>query len=111
MVGLEIESTFAFQSGKWLGDVAPHLLTANLMFGLADAKRRATIREALESSIPKHLHYQKGWPTCMPSYDEARLLATVRKEMGEIMKLPVKFTTAQEVTARYAQLMAQRLAA
>jgi 3'-phosphoadenosine 5'-phosphosulfate sulfotransferase (PAPS reductase)/FAD synthetase len=71
MVDLEISSTFAFQDSGWLGDLAPSLLTPAQRTGLAEAKRRARERTRIEAEIPGHLLYTKGWPTCMPTRDEA----------------------------------------
>ena len=48
MVDLEIESTFSFQGGGWLADVAPHLLTDAQRQGLVLAKAAAKRREAAQ---------------------------------------------------------------
>lgn len=108
MVDLEIESGFAFQGGKWLADVAPDLLTADQRIGITDAKEGAAARSALEAEIPKHLLYTEGWPTVMPTDEEAAMLARVRTSVGAILGIPVKYATAAEVTARYAELMAAK---
>src|SRR6266536_1478104 len=57
LVELEITSTFSFQEGRWLGDIAPHLLSEDALRRLREAKRRATLREKAEAHIPKHLLY------------------------------------------------------
>lgn len=105
MVDLEIESTFGFQSDRWLGDVAPHLLTEEQRFGLAHAKVAAEIRERIESQIPEHLLYEEGWPKVMPTPGEAEMLAGVRAEVATVVGLAVSCTTADAVLARYAELM------
>ena len=110
MVDLEITSTFAFQGAKWLGDVAPELLTETQRAALEFTKVRAAKRVELEARLPKHLHYTAGWPTVMPTADEAELVAEVRREVGALLRLDVKCTTAPEVLARYAELMAARAA-
>jgi len=70
-VRLEALSTFAFQGDRWLGDLAPDLLPADLRAAHADAKRRAALRIAAEARIPAHLLYAKGgWPTKMPTLDK-----------------------------------------
>lgn len=75
---LEIESTFPFQQDKWLFDVAPYLLTP-FQHSVRDLTReRKERREGWEAQIPKHLLYTRGWPTCMPTMEEAALLARVR---------------------------------
>lgn len=110
MVALEVESTFAFQSQGWLGDIAPHLLTSDLRDGLAQAKERAAIREAAEARIPEHLLYTKGWPTCIPTLDEASLLASVRRDVAEAVGLTVEHTRPLAILERYEELMEAKLA-
>lgn len=110
MVRLEIASTFALQGAKWLGDVAPHLLSPEEREGLDDAKRRASLRVAAEARLPKHLLYTSGWPTCVPSEEEAQLIAEVRQEVASILGITVGFTTAGDVIARYQELIAVRQA-
>lgn len=103
---LEIVSTFSFQDGLWLSDIAPEVLTQDQRNRLAVAKLRAERREFLESKIPDHLLYVKGWPTVMPTRFEAELLASIRKQVGEVMDFPlIKYTSADSVLARYAELM------
>lgn len=105
LVDIEILSTFAFQSGKWLGDVAPHLLNERQQRGLVEAKRRAEIREAAEARIGKHLLYTKGWPTIMPTREEARMLAEVRKTVADVVGIAVRYIDPDSILERYAQLM------
>lgn len=105
MVDLEIESTFAFQGARWLGDVAPNLLTDEQRDGLRLAKERAAMRQTIEERVPDHLLYAKGWPTVMPTQAEAELLAEVRREVAAVLGLEVACTTAEAVLARYAALM------
>lgn len=107
MVQLEIVSGFSFQSARWLGDVRPDLLSAEQQAGLALAKQRAYQRELIESRIPAHLLYAKGWPTVMPTVPEAKLLAHVRSTVGALMGIPVLYTTAGDIRQRYAELMAK----
>lgn len=107
MVDLEIASTFAFQGSRWLGDVAPHLLTDATRAALEATKERAARRAVIEARIPKHLLYTKGWPTVMPTLKEAQMLCEVRCEISRLLGVPVKFTRPEAVIARYAGLMAQ----
>lgn len=108
MVELEVTSTYAFQGGKWLGDVAPHLLSADLIDRLQKAKVAAQLRQEAESRIPKHLLYVKGWPTAMPTLEEAQLLADIRNRVASLVGLDIQFTTASAVLERYAQLIAEK---
>lgn len=105
LVDIEILSTFAFQSGKWLGDVAPALLSQAQQRGLVEAKRRAEIREAAEARIGRHLLYTKGWPTVMPTREEARMLAEVRRVVAATVGIVVRYTDPDSILERYAELM------
>ncbi len=106
MVELEIVSTFSFQSGRWLGDVAPHLLSSEMLARLKEAKQKVEARERAEARIPRHLHYVKGWPTVMPTRAEAALLSEVRRSMAEIMHLTIEYSEPKTILDRYAELMA-----
>ena len=105
LVDIEILSTFAFQSGKWLGDLAPALLSQRQQRGLAEAKHRARLREAAEAQIGKHLLYTKGWPTVMPTREEACLLAEVRRIVAGVVGITVHYTDPDAILNRYAHLM------
>lgn len=108
LVDIEILSTFSFQGGKWLGDVAPALLSQSQQRGLVEAKRRAEIREAAEARIGKHLLYTKGWPTVMPTWEEARMLAEVRKTVAATVGIPIGYSDPDRILECYAQLMAKK---
>jgi 3'-phosphoadenosine 5'-phosphosulfate sulfotransferase (PAPS reductase)/FAD synthetase len=105
LVELEIESTFSFQGQKWLCDVAPHLLDDRTRCLAANVRERAARREAAERRIPKHLLYEKGWPTCMPSPAEAGLLADVRSEVAAAVAVPINYRNSGEILQRYASLI------
>ncbi len=107
IVRLEARSTFGFQSNRWLADIAPHLLDAALLAQVAEAKRRAVLREQAEAQLPRHLWYTNGWPTVLPSLDEARYIATVRHEVSAIMEIAVEYTEASAIQERYRALMAE----
>lgn len=110
MVDLEIRSTFAFQGARWLGDVAPHLLPNETKQALDMTKDRAAQRVAAESRLPKHLLYTAGWPTAVPSLEEAELLAEVRLSVAASIGREVDFTEAGAIISRYEGLMQQRSA-
>lgn len=103
---LEIDSTFGFQGSHWLADIAPQNLDAGMLAELAASKARAARRIAIEKRIPKHLLYTKGWPHVMPTRAEAEDLAAVRREVGDLLGIRVRYTDADAVLGRYAQLMA-----
>lgn len=105
LVRLESESTFAFQATRWLFDVAPHLLSAEQRDSAREAKQRGALREAAEARIPGALLYTKGWPTRIPTIDEAELLAEVRQTVARIVGLSIDFTDAHAIRSRYAELL------
>lgn len=103
MVDLEIRSTFSFQSSTWLGDVAPHLIPDKLS-ALLKAKEKAKQREEAEARIPEHLLYTSGWPTCIPSKEEATILVQVRNEISQLCDIPIKYPSVAMVRDRYKEL-------
>lgn len=106
MVDLEIKSTFAFQGNRWLADVAPRLLSGAQEDGLSLAKSKAEARRRMEALIPRDLLYTKGWPTAIPTRDSAELLGDIRDQIGSLLKLRVRFTSATTVINRYQELWA-----
>ena len=110
IANLEIRSTFAFQGSRWLCDVAPQLLDDATRAALVAAKERAARRVQIEKRVPKHLLYTKGWPTVMPTMEEAELLSGVRREVAALLGIEVRYTEPAAVIARYADLMAQNAA-
>jgi hypothetical protein len=105
MVELEAVSTFVFQGTRWLADVAPHLLPADLASRISQAKKVAELRKAAESEIPGHLLYTKGWPTSLPSASEADLIANVRGRVSQLLNLNANYLTGESVQERYASLI------
>lgn len=108
MVGLEVRSSFAFQDDKWLADIAPDLHSDVTRTQIATAKQVAVARQEIESHIPKHLLYTKGWPTCKPSKAEADLLARVRIAVSDLLGLHSQCLDSRSVRARYQELMDQK---
>ncbi len=106
LVGLEIDSTFSFQQHSWLSDVAPSLLDGNTRIRALGAKHRAAGREIAERRIPKHLLYEAGWPNCIPTTEEAELLAEVRREVAASVGITIAYSEAGEIVQRYADLIA-----
>jgi 3'-phosphoadenosine 5'-phosphosulfate sulfotransferase (PAPS reductase)/FAD synthetase len=105
MVALEAESSFSFQSNRWLADVAPDLLDASLRMRVLEAKERAQRRMAAEARLPAHLLYVKGWPTVLPTLEEADLVAAVRRDVAAAVGLAIKYIDRDSVLSRYSDLM------
>lgn len=110
MVALELRSTFAFQGKRWLADVAPELLLSTER-EIAAAKAAGAQREQLESRIPEHLLYTKGWPTVMPTDAEAEMLCEVRRGVGAVLGIAVKYIDPASLIGRFSELMAMKEAA
>ena len=108
MVDLEALSTFSFQQQNWLADFAPHLLSAEQLDRVALAKVKAGERQQAESLLPEHLLYKKGWPTCVPTFEEASLIAEVRTRVSLILGVEVQYLTADSIRGRYEELIAAR---
>jgi 3'-phosphoadenosine 5'-phosphosulfate sulfotransferase (PAPS reductase)/FAD synthetase len=108
MVDLEIVSTFAFQGARWLGDVAPDLLTPAQRERLAEAKSRALKRSRFEGEITQDMLYVKGWPTRMLTDSEADTLAEVRRGVSATLGLKAGFLDRDSIHERYAELIAER---
>jgi 3'-phosphoadenosine 5'-phosphosulfate sulfotransferase (PAPS reductase)/FAD synthetase len=105
LVAIEAASTFSFQSGTWLGDVAPHLLDQEMREALSEAKRRASLREEAEKLLPRHLLYCKGWPVAVPTWEEACLLSKVRQTVADAVQLDIHYTTPGDIRDRYHELI------
>ncbi len=108
LVELEATSTFSFQPGRWLADVAPQLIPADLARRIMAAKQDAADRRATEATLPKGLRYLKGWPPRLPTPAEAEAIAAARAPMLARHELANHYPTGAAVMARFAELIAQR---
>lgn len=105
LVQIEVSTSFSFQDKVWLGDIAPHLLSEETLIALDKAKRAAIARQREEALIPVHLLFTKHWPTVMPTYSEARLLASIRDNVADIVGISIGYTDAESIIQRYEELM------
>ncbi|MBB5546553.1 phosphoadenosine phosphosulfate reductase domain-containing protein [Paraburkholderia fungorum] len=105
MVELEADSTFAFQGNSWLADVAPDLLSTPLLERVMHSKQAARERQAIEGELPEHLLFTAGWPTAMPTVQEADLIASVRRRVSGLVGLDADYLTGEDVIDRYSLLM------
>jgi 3'-phosphoadenosine 5'-phosphosulfate sulfotransferase (PAPS reductase)/FAD synthetase len=110
LVELEAISGFGFQGNRWLADVAPRLLDADLRKRIQCAKEINVRRKEIEARIPDHLLYEKGWPTAIPSRADAELLAGVRREVSSLSAIEAMYLNADSILARYEELMAEKAA-
>ena len=105
MVELEADSAFAFQGGRWLGDIAPDLLDQDLHDRLIRAKEIATVRSGIEATIPKGILYEKGWPTRPLTENEAVFLAGIRQEISILNGFKAHYLDPASIKARYIELI------
>lgn len=105
LVSMEAMSTFSFQPGRWLADVAPRLLPPSLDRDVARAKLDAAERRAIEGSMPPGLRFVKGWPPRLPSMTEAGLIAAAREPLLLRHGLENRYPEAHAVRRRFAELL------
>jgi 3'-phosphoadenosine 5'-phosphosulfate sulfotransferase (PAPS reductase)/FAD synthetase len=110
MVGLEAQSSFAFQGNRWLADIAPELLGPELQAAILAAKETAAKRIKIESAITKDMQFVKGWPTRMLTNDEADILASVRTQLSELFGFQAAYLERDSIHERYDSLIAARTA-
>ncbi len=108
ITGLEIKSTFSFHGNLWLSDIAPHLLSAEDQAAVAEAKVRACRRIEAEALIPKHMLFTSGWPSEVPTWEEAKLLGQVRHIVCESIEVSPTFTHPEEIILRYRELLTEK---
>lgn len=108
MVALEIASGFAFQGARWLGDIAPHVLSPEMREAHGAAKVKAARRVDIERRITKPMLYVKGWPTRMLTSGEAEILAGVRSQITELYGFQSNCLTVGGIHDRYAELMDEK---
>lgn len=106
LVGIEAASTFSFQPARWLADVAPDALPSDLAAAIDQAKRDAGERRALEASMPPDLRFVKGWPSRVPTLEEAAIITSVRAPILARHRLRILYPTASTVRDRFAELIA-----
>jgi 3'-phosphoadenosine 5'-phosphosulfate sulfotransferase (PAPS reductase)/FAD synthetase len=107
LVDLEATSTFSFQPGRWLADVAPQLLPPDLARRIATAKQDAAMRRAAEAALPKELRFVKGWPPRLPTPAEAHAIARTRAPILARHSLANHYPTGRAIVARFAELIAR----
>lgn len=110
LVELEAESGYGFQGNRWLADVAPQLLSEDLRERTKQAKVVNAERQAIESRIPDHLLYEKGWPKAIPTREEAELLAGIRRQVAALTGIKAKYLDGDAIIERYERLTAEKAA-
>jgi 3'-phosphoadenosine 5'-phosphosulfate sulfotransferase (PAPS reductase)/FAD synthetase len=106
LVGMEASSTFSFQPERWLGDVAPALLSPGLAADLERAKVDAARRREIEAAMPEGLRYVKGWPVRVPTWEEAAAIVTARSEILRRHGQEDRYSSPRLVVDRFEELLA-----
>jgi 3'-phosphoadenosine 5'-phosphosulfate sulfotransferase (PAPS reductase)/FAD synthetase len=104
-VGMEAESAYSFQAGKWLADVAPDLLTDELRSGVDLAKEWAAERKLIEGRMPARHRYVDGWPLHQPDAAEARDIAVARCRILDWYGIDSPYRDGPSIEARFAELL------
>ncbi|MFC3443854.1 phosphoadenosine phosphosulfate reductase family protein [Sphingobium rhizovicinum] len=105
LASMEAKSTFSFQPGRWLADIAPECLPAHLRLDIERAKAGAKERRSLEAEMPGALRFVKGRPPRLPSLAEAAIIARCRAPLLARHGLANHFPDAASVRARFAELL------
>lgn len=105
LVDMEIASAFSFQPTRWLGDVAPHLLDARRIAGLAEAKTKAARRREIEQAVPASLVFRKNAPPVIPTRDEAETMATIRRAVSVLHDLQSAYLDAGSIIAKHTEMV------
>lgn len=105
LVAIEANSTFSFQPTRWLGDVAPRLLSEGLAADLVRGKAMAAQRRTLEAALPSGLRYVKGWPLRVPTPAEAVQVADARRVILGHHGLYDPFVGPAAIIDRFHELM------
>lgn len=108
LVAMEASSTFSFQPGRWLADVAPQLLPLSLKQDIALGKRDAAARRTIEAAMPTGLRFIKGSPPRMPSMAEARQIAEARATLLVRHGLENRYPDAPAIRQRFGELLDSR---
>lgn len=105
LVDLEVRSSFSFKPNDWLCERNPSFLGPFADDIIAEVKSKSIIRRDASDAVPEGLQYEKGWPTRMPTMEEATRLARLRYMMNEMLRLNCKYLQPQEVLDRYRELL------
>lgn len=108
LVGMEASSGFSFQQGRWLADVAPHILGEALSAAITSAKSYAAERRRIEAGIPKDfIKAPKGerWPWRLPNSEEAEAIAAARRLNAEWTGHDFAFQTANDVRSEFSRII------
>jgi 3'-phosphoadenosine 5'-phosphosulfate sulfotransferase (PAPS reductase)/FAD synthetase len=103
-VSMEASSTFSFQAGRWLADIAPDLLDGATLQAISLAKQRAIDRKEIEARMPAQHRYVKGWPLYVPTVPEAMTILDARRRILAEHEVTSPFDTVGAIRDRFAEL-------
>lgn len=105
-VAMEADSTFSFQAGRWLADIAPELLDGDILKSILVAKHHAIERKAIEAEMPAQHRYVKGWPLYVPTVPEAMKILDARRRILAQHQVDSAYDTVAAIRDRFAELKA-----
>jgi 3'-phosphoadenosine 5'-phosphosulfate sulfotransferase (PAPS reductase)/FAD synthetase len=105
---LELTSAFSFQGNRWLSDLGADVGDDEFRQRLARAKAVSAARQAAEGRLGKELLYVSGWPTFVPSLEQAALVSEVRTAVCGLYGWESPYLSPQAVRDRYAELFLRR---
>lgn len=96
-VGMEASYGFSFQPTRWLGDIAPHLLDAELLSALEEARQRAIRRRAIEADIPSAMRFKNSELPVIPDLDMAKVMSEIRREVAALHGIELRIRDAGSI--------------
>lgn len=101
LVSMEADSAFSFQPSRWLADVAPHLLDEGMRQAIADAKKKATTRRAIEAAIPPSMIFKQNVVPPMPTMEQAETMAGIRRAVSALHDLESLYLDAASIIEKH----------
>jgi len=103
-VGMEASYGFSFQPTRWLGDIAPHLLDADLSAALVSAKALAAERRSIEAAIPAEMRFRNNELPVIPDQEMAAVMSGIRTEVARLHGIELVVRDAGAIIDRTVQI-------
>jgi len=105
LIDLEIRSSFSFKPNDWLCERQPSFLGPFSHEIIAEVKHKSSMRREASDAIPVEMQYTKGWPTQVPTMEQAGQLARMRAMLHTVLKLNCQYLLPRDIIGRYEELM------
>ncbi|MFZ3481688.1 phosphoadenosine phosphosulfate reductase family protein [Sphingomonas sp. 3-13AW] len=110
-VAMEASYGFSFQPTRWLGDISPSLLGADLRTRLAAAKLLAQRRREIESEIPPVMRFKQGELPIVPDLNMAETMAGIRREVSRLHGIEARYLDAGAIIDKTVEIRRAMIAA